>query len=149
MRNLLIPLAAIGFLAACEEMETGTAGPLPGSGVGAPGLNAVAAAGIPPRQGFLTYLCANGQVVQAQYDDRAGGSDDSDGVLMTAGQRGAFIYIDGRGTRMLQGASANGVRYIGGGYQWWTRGLQTANLAPLGPNESTASNPGTECRSNG
>ena len=146
MRSLLIPLAAFGLLAACEDMATGTTVTLPGSGIGAPGPNAVAAAGIPPRQNFLTYLCANGQVVQAQYDNRA---DDSDDATMSAGQNGAFVYIDGRSIRMLQGASANGVRYIGGGYQWWTRGLQTANLAPLGPNESTASNPGTECRSNG
>ncbi|HVG47085.1 MAG TPA: hypothetical protein VM899_02975 [Rubellimicrobium sp.] len=150
MRSLLIPLAAIGLLAACEDLSTGTAAPLPGSGVGAPGPNAVAAAGIPPRQDFLTYLCANGQVVQAQYDDRVNDSEDgADDAILNAGMSGAFIYIDGRGVRMLQGASANGVRYLGGGYQWWTRGLRTANLAPLGPNESTASNPGTECRSNG
>ena len=146
MRSLLIPLAAFGLLAACEDLATATATSQPGSGIGAPGPNAVASAGIPPRQGFLTYLCANGQVVQAQYDNRADGSDDS---IVSAGQDGAFVYINGRGIRMLQGASANGVRYIGGGYQWWTRGLQTANLALLGPNESTASNPGTECRSNG
>ena len=150
MRSLLIPLAAIGLLAACEDLATGTEAPLPGSGIGAPGPNVVAAAGIPPRQNFLTYLCANGQVVQAEYEDRAGNSGDrSDSTSMSNIQSGAFVYIDGRGIRMLQGASANGVRYIGGGYQWWTRGLQTANLAPLGPNESTASNPGTECRSNG
>jgi membrane-bound inhibitor of C-type lysozyme len=143
MRRLLIPLAAVGFLGACEDFATGPAAPLPGSGIGAPGPNAVAASGIPPRQGFLTYLCANGQVVQAQYEDT------SESNVMNPVQSGAFVYIDGRGIRMLQGASANGVRYIGGGYQWWTRGLQTANLAPLGPNESTASDPGTECRSNG
>ena len=141
MRSFLIPLA-FGLLTACEDMATGPASPQPGSGVGAPAPNTVAAAGIPPRQGFLTYLCANGQVVQAQYED-------SDDTLMSIGQDGAFVYIDGRGIRMLRGASASGVRYIGGGYQWWTRGLQTANLAPLGPNESTASTPGTECRSNG
>jgi len=149
MRSLLIPLAAIGLLAACDDLATGVAAPLPGSGIGAPGPNAVAGAGIPPRQGFLTYLCANGQVVQAQYEDRAGGSEDGVEAALSAGPSGAFVTIDGRGIRMLQGASANGVRYIGGGYQWWTRGLQTANLAPLGPNESTATNPGTECRSNG
>lgn len=146
MRSLLIPIAALGLLAACEDLATGTTAPLPGSGIGAPGPNAVAAAGIPPRQDFITYLCANGQVVQAQYDARA---EDSDDPIVSASRNGAFVTIDGRGIRMLQGASANGVRYIGGGYQWWTRGLQTANLAPLGPNESTASNPGTECRSNG
>ncbi|EYD74430.1 hypothetical protein Rumeso_03967 [Rubellimicrobium mesophilum DSM 19309] len=141
MRSLLIPLAALALVAACEETATGTT-PLPGSGVGAPRPNEVAAAGIPPRQGFLTYLCADGRVVQAQY----GNSDDA---IMSAGQNAAYLYVDGRSIRMLQGVSASGVRYIGGGYQWWTRGLQTANLAPLGPNESTATDPGTECRANG
>ncbi len=146
MRSLLLPLAAVGLLAACEGFATGTAAPLPGSGIGAPGPNAVAAAAIPPRQSFINYLCADGQVVQAQYDNRTDGSGDA---IMSAGQNRAYLYVNGQGIRMLQGASANGVRYIGGGYQWWTRGLDTANLAPLGPNESTASNPGTECRSNG
>jgi len=146
MRFLLVPLAAVGLLAACEEMATGAAPPVPGSSIGAPGPNAVAAAGIPPRQDFVTYLCANGQVVQAQYENS---DSDAGNAIMSVGQSGAYLYIDGQGVRMLQGVSANGVRYIGGGYQWWTRGLQTANLAPLGPNESTATNPGTECRSNG
>lgn len=141
MRSFLIPLAAIGLLAACEEMAGVPGTPPPGSGIGAPGPAEVAAAGIPPRQDALTYLCANGQVVQAEYLD----ADD----IMALGRDAAILYIDGRSVRMLRGASALGVRYIGGGYQWWTRGLQTANLAPLGPNESTASNPGTECRSAG
>ena len=141
MRSLLIPVVALGLLAACEDLATGTTAPLPGSGVGAPTPNEVAAAGIPPRQDAITYLCANGQVVQAEYVN----SDDE----MSLGQDAAIIYVNGRSIRMLQGASANGVRYIGGGYQWWTRGLRTANLAPLGPNESTATNPGTECRANG
>lgn len=141
MRVVVLPVLAIGVLAACEEVAGVPASPPPGTGIGAPGPGEVAAAGIPPRQDALTYLCADGTVVRAEYLD----SDD----VMALGRDAALLSVDGRSVRMLRGASASGVRYIGGGLQWWTRGLDTANLAPLGPNESTATSPGTECRSAG
>ena len=103
----------------------------------APTPNEVAAAAIPPRQGARTYLCSDGRAVRAEYPE-------DDGPLSVA----LVDFGEGR-TRMIQATSASGVRYIGGGWQWWTRGGQLASLAPLGPNESLASAPGVECRSNG
>ncbi|WP_210527525.1 MliC family protein [Rubellimicrobium arenae] len=147
MRRLIISLAALGALAACADLQVGSF-PAPPDGSGAPTPSEVAGAAIPPRGDTINYLCANGQVVQAAYPGR---SDDDDvfSIGRPLSDRSARIYIDGRSYRMVQASSANGVRYIGGGYQWWRWGLDTASLAPLAPGESLASAAGTECRSGG
>lgn len=65
------------------------------------------------------------------------------------GRGGAILDIDDSRVRMVQGASASGVRYIGGGFQWWTKGLQDATLAPLPNGDAIADDPGTACRAAG
>ncbi|TNC73396.1 MliC family protein [Rubellimicrobium roseum] len=133
----LVALAAAACLTAC-----GSSAPIAGlpTGLAAPTPSEVAGVGLPPRGDALTYLCADGTVVQADYPDR----DDVDRLGNTARLR-----INGENVRMIPAVSASGARYIGGGLQWWTRGLTIASLAPLGPGESLASAPGTECRASG
>ncbi len=136
MRMIVVALLFLGGLAACEDMTAPTGAPRLGAGVG-PSPSEVAGAAIPPLRDAVNYLCSNGQVVRAEYPD----SDDA------MASNTARLTIDGRSVRMIQGVSASGVRYIGGGLQWWTRGLRTATLAPLASGESVATAPGTECRS--
>ena len=138
MRRSVAILMAMSVVAACESVPGATGVPRPGS-ASAPTPSEVAAASIPPLPDAVTYLCADGRVVQAEYPDK----DDP------VGGNSARVVIDGQSVRMVQGVSASGVRYIGGGLQWWTRGLRTATLAPLAAGESLASVPGTECRSGG
>jgi membrane-bound inhibitor of C-type lysozyme len=51
------------------------------------------------------YACTNGSRVQATYN----------------GDK-ARLVLNGRVYLMTQAMSASGVRYIGGGYTWWTKG---------------------------
>jgi membrane-bound inhibitor of C-type lysozyme len=134
MSRRLFPLAALAFLAACETPDPGGPLPLPS----APSPAEVSVAPLPPRQDATTYLCADGTVVRAEYPEA-----DEDGVL---GRGGAILDIDGNRVRMIEGASASGVRYIGGGFQWWTKGLQDATLSPLPDGDAIADDPGTACR---
>jgi membrane-bound inhibitor of C-type lysozyme len=46
---------------------------------------------------------------------------------------------------MVAAASASGARYVGGGWEWWTKGLTEGTLSPLEPGESIASAPGLVC----
>ena len=45
--------------------------------------------------------------------------------------------------------SASGAHYTGAGVQWWGKGLEEANLAPLADSEDIASAPGITCRTEG
>jgi membrane-bound inhibitor of C-type lysozyme len=53
----------------------------------------------------VKYSCAKGTKVQASYN----------------GNR-ARVVVNGKIYLMTQAVSASGVRYIGGGYTWWTKG---------------------------
>ena len=134
MSRCVLPCAALALLAACEATGPGGSPPL----AQAPSPADVAGAAIPPRQDATTYLCADGTVVRAEYPEAG-----EDGVM---GRGGAILDIDGNRVRMIEGASASGVRYIGGGFQWWTKGLQDATLAPLPNGADIAEAPGTACR---
>jgi len=139
MSRLLLAVIATSGLAACETLpRTSVAGPP--TGATAPTPSEVAGIGVPPRGDAVTYFCADGTVVQADYPDEG----EADRLGNTA-----RLLINGESVRMIPATSASGVRYIGGGLQWWTRGLTVASLAPLGPGESIASAPGTECRAGG
>jgi len=82
-----------------------------------------------------------------------------------AGQGANFVCADGRTVRAvfldpetltlhigsdtiaMHGATAaSGARYIGEGWQWWTKGLQQASLTRLKPGEEIASANGVECK---
>jgi membrane-bound inhibitor of C-type lysozyme len=53
----------------------------------------------------VKYACAKGSKVQVTYNDNK-----------------ARLVLNGKVYLMTQALSASGVRYIGGGYTWWTKG---------------------------
>ncbi|MGI9169030.1 MAG: MliC family protein [Caulobacteraceae bacterium] len=76
----------------------------------------------------IVYTCANGETVRALYlDDRT-------------------ALIDYRGfTHTLKAAmSADGVRYVGDGLQWWTKGMTHGSIATV-PSGQTYAEPGPKC----
>ena len=83
------------------------------------------------------YACADGRTVDAAF--------------LRLGERDiAILSIDGSEPTVLAIAvSASGARYVGRGVQWWGKGLEEANLAPLAQGEDIASAPGTSCRAAG
>lgn len=77
----------------------------------------------------LIYACASGRRVQATYPDT----------------NTAVLLMDGQ-TRLLRIAlSADGARYVDRQWQWWTKGMHDAWLAPLAPGETVASANGESC----
>jgi len=78
----------------------------------------------------LAYHCTDGRVVQAGYE----GTDH------------AVLVMGGATHRLAIAVSASGARYVGDGWQWWTKGMHDAWLAPLQPGESIASAPGVACQ---
>ena len=86
--------------------------------------------GAPARQPpTLTYTCTDGQTVTARYPD----------------QGTAVIGIKGRSFDLSIARSADGARYTGYGWQWWTRGMHEAALARLAPGETIATAPPIAC----
>lgn len=79
---------------------------------------------------WISYTCSDGQVVKASYPD----SDT------------ALLDIKGELQRLHIAISGSGARYIGGGWQWWTKGMHEGRLAPLGAGEEIASAAGVDCR---
>lgn len=79
---------------------------------------------------YAIYACADGSTVQAWYLR-------PDHVRLL--HRGAAIDL----TRAISGS---GARYVGGGWEWWTKGQTDGLLAPLGPGESIASAAGVSCK---
>jgi membrane-bound inhibitor of C-type lysozyme len=75
------------------------------------------------------YACSDGQVVQAAYPDT----------------HTALVKIKGETHTLNIALSASGARYIGDGWQWWTKGMHDGMLAPLATGETIASAPGVNC----
>lgn len=78
----------------------------------------------------LTYACDDGRTVQAAYPDT----------------QTAEPTLDGQTHRLQIAISGSGARYIGDGWQWWSKGMQQAWIAPLKASESYASATGVSCR---
>lgn len=79
---------------------------------------------------WMRYVCSDGNLVQAKYPDA---------------QTAIVQFHDG--THILHVAiSGSGARYIGDGWQWWTKGMHEGMLAPLATGENIASAPGVDCR---
>jgi membrane-bound inhibitor of C-type lysozyme len=78
---------------------------------------------------WTSYTCTDGQVVQAAYPDT----------------QTALIKIKGETLTLHVAMSASGARYIGAGWQWWTKGMHDGMLAPLATGENIASAPGLNC----
>ena len=119
-------LAALA-LAACGRATQPPAAP---ALVSAP---AGASGSVTPDPGVRVYRCDDGAVVQAGYPDTTT----------------AVIDVGGHAYTLKAAAAASGVRYTGFGLQWWTKGLDQAQLARLQPGETIASAPGVACRTAG
>lgn len=76
------------------------------------------------------YVCSDGSVVEARYPDA----------------QSARITYMGYSISMRIAMSASGARYVGGGWQWWTKGMKQGYLAPLKPGEDIASAPNLDCK---
>ena len=77
----------------------------------------------------VTYRCEDGRTLQASYPD-------TDTALLT---------LDGRVHRLRVAISASGARYVGEGWQWWTKGLRDSQLTPLPAGETYASAASVAC----
>lgn len=75
------------------------------------------------------YACPDGSFVEARYP-----TTDS-----------AEVTFGGQTIDMRIAISASGARYVGGGWQWWTKGMSEGALSPLKPGEDTASAAGMIC----
>jgi membrane-bound inhibitor of C-type lysozyme len=76
-----------------------------------------------------TYTCDDGRAVQAAYPD-------ADTAVLT---------LDRQPHRLHIALAASGARYVGDSWQWWTKGMRQAMLAPLQPGETYASVTGVAC----
>lgn len=77
----------------------------------------------------VRYSCADGTTIDASYPTT----------------ETARIVRDGQTVDLTIAVSASGARYVGGGWQWWTKGMTEGNLAPIKPGEDTAEAAGTMC----
>ena len=87
-------------------------------------------AGAPAEPTFTTYACEDGRTVRAAYPDPAT----------------AIVDVDGAERTLRVAISASGARYIGEGVQWWTKGMDQAQLSPLAAGEDIATASGVNCR---
>lgn len=113
-----VQVLAVLMLAACQQ-------PTP-----APSQAPAEVAGpVNPDARVTTYACADGQTVEAGYPDR----------------ETAVVTYRGHAYILKAARSADGVRYVGMGLQWWTKGLDRGTLARLNPDEEVAADPGVVC----
>lgn len=75
------------------------------------------------------YACPDGSIVTARYPNT-----DT-----------AQITHNGQTIDMQIAVSASGARYVGGGWEWWTKGATEGTLSQLQPGEDTASAAGMTC----
>ncbi|CAN7239903.1 MliC family protein [Phenylobacterium sp. LjRoot225] len=115
-------LVLLLLLGACERPgDPASAAPPKAPAVAAP---------VNPDPGVRTYRCDDGRSVQAGYPDR-----DT-----------AVVDVDGHAYTLKAQAAASGVRYVGFGLQWWTKGMDEARLSRLKDGETVASEAGVVCR---
>lgn len=76
-----------------------------------------------------SYQCDDGSVVEASYP-----TTDT-----------ALVVIQGKTVEMNTAVSASGARYVGGGWEWWTKGINQGILSPLAEGENIASAKGLNC----
>lgn len=78
----------------------------------------------------MTYSCDDGRTVRVVYPDTTN----------------AVLTLDGQTGHLHTAASADGARYVGDQWQWWTKGMHDARLAPLKPAETITSASGVSCQ---
>ena len=76
-----------------------------------------------------TYHCPDGSFIEAWYP-----TTDT-----------ARIVYQGRSIEMTSAVSASGARYVGAGWEWWTKGMTEGTLSPLAEGESIATASGMTC----
>lgn len=77
----------------------------------------------------FTYACTDGRTVQAAYPDT----------------HTTVLTLDGQTQRLQVAVSADGARYVGDHWQWWTKGMHDAQLAALKPGQTIASGQAVTC----
>lgn len=83
----------------------------------------------PPTARVITYQCDDGRTVMAVYPDSTT----------------AVLTLGGQTLQLHTAVSADGARYVGNQWQWWSKGMHDARLAPLKPSETIASEAGVSC----
>lgn len=78
---------------------------------------------------LVRYECSDGSVVEASYP-----------TVDTA-----KVSHDGEVTEMRIAVSGSGARYIGDGWEWWTKGMSEGTLTPLAAGEEITSAKGVHC----
>ena len=78
---------------------------------------------------MLSYVCKDGRTVQASYPDTST----------------AVLGLEGQIHRLHIAVSADGARYVGTHWQWWTKGMHDAWLSPLRNGETYPSASGVAC----
>jgi membrane-bound inhibitor of C-type lysozyme len=76
-----------------------------------------------------TYRCLDGTTVEAGYPD----------------PQTAVVTVGGHAYTLKAAPAASGVRYVGFGLQWWTKGMTEARLSHLKPGEDVAGEAGVLC----
>ena len=72
-------------------------------------------------------------------------SDGSDIAVLYRGADAAVLTLGKQTIGMASAVSADGSRYVGGGWQWWAKGMRNGTLAHLRPGEDIASEAGVAC----
>lgn len=85
-----------------------------------------------PSTPWITYVCEDGRTLQAAYPDK-----DT-----------ARLRLAGEEPSLKIAVSGSGARYVGEGWQWWSKGDE-GFLAPLKPGEAIAAAPGVACHQPG
>jgi membrane-bound inhibitor of C-type lysozyme len=124
----ILSLLALAGLAACSR-----AAPPQAASDARSAVQATPAADKPgqvnPDPKVTTYACANGRMLVAGYPD-------ADTAVIKWGDHSYTLQ---------RARSADGVRYVGYGLQWWTKGLSEGRIATLKAGEEVASDPGVPC----
>lgn len=129
---ILIPslAASLGLVACGRQEATEAPPPTPKPSLaGAPAAEALGGAATLGRNP-LTYRCEDGRTLRAAYPD----------------SETAILEVGGQTHRLNVARSASGARYVGDGWQWWTKGMADGMIAPLAPGEEIASAEGVDCR---
>lgn len=121
--SVLRPLAVLS-VAACQpsaaDRDSSPAAPAPTT---AKAIERASPAAVSPEVSVhnVVYRCEDGRRVAARYD----------------GER-AFLSLGEQSVTLTASPSASGVRYVGAGTQWWTRGMSQARLATLAKDRTYA-----------
>jgi membrane-bound inhibitor of C-type lysozyme len=120
----ILAWAALPALVACSRPAAESqAAPAPRASAASAGQ------AVNPPANVATYICADGQTIEAGYPDR-----DT-----------AVVTYKGHAYTLKSATAASGARYVGYGLQWWTRGMTQATLSTLKPGETIASEAGLPC----